>query len=169
MEAGPGVIDPPTPPLGGPGPGIIDAPTPPPLPVYLPVFPNYIRVFDGEEPIDFPRLGRTIVLVFINWALHLDLISGELNIRNPDTNRIIPVQDDMLDYARRLIRYTTSQLRSRYDPVLMIIRPLLPQELNLLLNVAYRTFRMSSQQLTELVDVQGGLYDNIYILSSLLG
>jgi len=96
----------------------------------------------------------------------VDTISAELNIRDSN-NRIIPVDDDLLNYARRLVRQT-SQARFGVNLLIKIFNPCLPKSLSFALNEAYRTFISASQYLGDLVNIQGG-YEELSILASFLG
>jgi hypothetical protein len=151
----------PTDPSPPPPPFTDPSPPPPPFPIFLPdkdnVYPDYLY---------------QIVVIVLNaltgWAFDAEIVSVNLNIRDPLTNRIIPVDDDLLDYARRFLR-DASHTRSWTQLILLIIRPVLPPSVNFLLSGAYRAFLSSTQYLTDLVDVQGGLYYTTSALASFLG
>lgn len=96
----------------------------------------------------------------------MNTISAELNFRDPN-NRIIPVNDDMLNYARSLVRQAY-QARSGTHLLIMIFRPFLPKSLYFALNEAYRAFISATQYLGDLVNIQGG-YESFSLLASFLG
>jgi hypothetical protein len=139
------------------------APSPPPPP-----FPSSLPDKDNVYPDLISWIVVFVLDALTGWASDVETVSANLNIRDPLTNSIIPVDDDVLNHARRLLRgaYDT---RSWAQLILPILRPFLPPAVNFLLNGAYRTFLYSTQYLADLVDIQGGLYYTTSTLASFLG
>jgi hypothetical protein len=146
------------------------SPPPPPFPSSLPDKDNVYLPLDPQGQ-GSPREDLiSLIVVFVldaltGWASEVETVSANLNIRDPLTNSIIPVDDDVLNHARRLLRgaYDT---RSWAQLILPVLRPFLPPAVNFLLNGAYRTFLYSTQYLADLVDIQGGLYYTTSTLAS---
>lgn len=75
------------------------APSPPPPP-----FPSSLPDKDNVYPDLISLIVVFVLDALTGWASEVENFSANLNIRDPLTNSIIPVDDDVLNHARRLLR-----------------------------------------------------------------